>query len=121
LVNLFSKEKLVEVIYKNDREKSFYQDIKALRKDYGDVMAKLIMRRIAEIESHDSVGQLLDRKIGKAHMLTDDYKHCVGISLTGNYRLIIKPVYDDDTDFSQLKLRTVHIVKVMEVIDYHGN
>lgn len=111
----------MEVQFKSNKERDFYQDIKALRKDFGDIMAKLIVRRINELEAFDSIGQLMNMKIGKPHFLTGEYIHCIGLSLTGNYRLIVKPLYEENTDFSKLNLDKIFIVRVMEVIDYHGN
>jgi plasmid maintenance system killer protein len=110
----------VEVLFKNSKEKELYQDIRALRRDFGDVMAKLIIRRLNEIEAIGSVGELLNKKIGKAHILTGNYKHCIGLHLTGNYRLVINPLYEKATDFSSVDFQKVCTVKVVEVVDYHG-
>ncbi|NQX44434.1 hypothetical protein HQN87_03730 [Paenibacillus tritici] len=110
----------MEVRYLSEKEEENYQNIKYLRKKHGEIMAKSIQNRISQIESLDSVGVLLDTKIGKAHMLDHEYKYHIGLNLTGNYRLIIKPVYEEHTDFSELNLHTIFIVTIMEVKDYHG-
>lgn len=110
----------MEVRFLDEKEERNYQDIKFLRRSYGETMAKMIQRRINEIEAIESVGLLLDLKIGKAHLLDHEYKYHIGLNLTGNYRLIIKPLYNDDTDYSRLNLHEIQIITIMEVKDYHG-
>ena len=110
----------MNILFETDKDKAFYEDFKALRKRYGNDLAKLITRRLNEIDDFDSVGDLLDSGIGKAHYLKNNYKNCIGISLTGNYRLIVRPLYDEDTDFSQLDNYSLTIVTILKVEDYHG-
>ena len=110
----------MNILFETDKDKAFYEDFKALRKSYGNDLAKLITRRLNEIDDFDSVGDLLDSGIGKGHYLKNNYRNCIGLSLTGNYRLIIRPLYDEDTDFSQLDNYSLSKVTILKVEDYHG-
>lgn len=110
----------MNILFETNKEKAFYEDFKALRKSYGNDLAKLITKRIIQIESFESVGDLLDSGIGKGHYLKGNYKNCIALSLTGNYRLIIRPLHDEDTDFSQLDNYSLTIVTILKVEDYHG-
>lgn len=55
--------------------------------------------------------------LGKPHRLYGDLNKCYGISITGNYRLIVKPVCNE-IDINSLKCCDTVIVK--GVVDYHG-
>lgn len=83
-------------------------------------MAKVITKRVDQLKAANSVGEYMSFKIGNPHFLKGPYKHCIGITLTGNYRLIIEPIYEEGTDFSNLNLYTLRVVTIMEVEDYHG-
>ncbi|WP_059171979.1 hypothetical protein [Bacillus sp. FJAT-27445] len=111
----------MNILFKNDKERELYQNFSKLRKIYGEKLGKLITRRIQELEAFDSVGQLLDSKVGKGHFLKAEYKNCIALRLTSNYRLIIEPVYGEDTDFAHLDIYGLKIVTILKVEDYHGN
>ncbi|QDZ95922.1 hypothetical protein [Bacillus altitudinis] len=110
----------MNILFETDKERAFFEDFKLLRKRYGNDLAKLITRRIIEIESHDSVGDLLSSGIGKGHYLKGNYKNCIALNLTGNYRLIIRPFLGEDIDISQLNNYRLTIVTILKVEDYHG-
>lgn len=110
----------MDILFETNKDKAFYEDIKALRKKYGNDLAKAITKRIVQIETFGSVGELLDSGIGKGHYLTANYKNCIALNLTGNYRLIIQPLHDEHTNFSHLDNYSLTIVTILKVEDYHG-
>lgn len=110
----------MEILFLSDREQRFYQSEKQLVRTYGKLMANKITQRLNEMMAFDSVGQLLDSKIGKGHLLDHDYKGCFAVSLTGNYRLIAKLIFNKKTDLSDVNFYKVQIVQIIEVKDYHG-
>lgn len=110
----------MDILYEKEKDKRLYEDFKALRKKHGNDLARIITKRITQIESFETVGDLLDSGLGKGHYLKNNYQNCIALSLTGNYRLIIKPHYYEDTDFSQLDNYTLEIVTILKVEDYHG-
>ena len=60
---------------------------------------------------------LVELRFGKPHLLEDNLKGCFGISITGNYRLIVEPKSNKLDNISLKKCKTI-IVK--GVVDYHG-
>ena len=110
----------MNILFKDDKEKEMYQNPDTLRKKFGLQIAKMITKRIQELQAFSSIGELLSSGIGKGHFLKGDYKHCLALSLTGNYRLIVQPFFEDDTDFSVLKTHNLNIVIIIKVEDYHG-
>ncbi|GEM_PF-3814463 len=109
----------MEIRFPDDKKREFYQSEKQLTRTYGKQMARKITQRIEQMESFDSVGELLDSKIGKGHTLEHNYKNCLSLHLTGNYRLISKLIYNDNTDLSKLNFYEIEIVEIIEVKDYH--
>lgn len=110
----------MNIIFKGAREKKFYESQKELVREYGPQLGRNIIRRINELQMYDSVGELLDYGKGNPHFLTGNLDKCIGISISGNYRLIVKPLFDEGIDFSKLDLYSIEIIKIMEVDDYHG-
>jgi mRNA-degrading endonuclease YafQ of YafQ-DinJ toxin-antitoxin module len=109
----------VNILFKTEKEKEFYQDFNKLKKKHGLQLAKIITRRIQEMESFESVGTLFDSKLGKGHFLKGQYKGYFALSLTGNFRLIVEP-QNENTDLSHLDLNSLKIVTIIKVEDYHG-
>ncbi|WP_141336745.1 hypothetical protein [Paenibacillus sp. tmac-D7] len=110
----------MEVLFRNEKEREFYQSEKLLRKEYGE-LARAITKRLIHLKSFESVGAFLEKGLGKPHLLTGDYDKCIAVNISPNYRLILEPMYDTDTDFSKLNLYAVKVVTILEVKDYHGN
>lgn len=110
----------MNILFETDKDKEFYENFVALKKCFGNDLARMITKRIDQIESFESIGELLDSKLGKGHYLKENYKNCIALNLNKNYRLIIKPVYNEIEDFSRLDNYNLKIVTILKVEDYHG-
>jgi plasmid maintenance system killer protein len=117
--NFVEGNKSVDILFKDEDQKELFNCEKSLKKRYGQ-MAKIITRRMDQLRAANSVGEYMAFKLGNPHFLKGDYKRCIAVSLTGNYRLIFEPVYEEDTDFANLNLFTLRVVTILEVEDYHG-
>lgn len=117
--NIFEGNKSVDILFKDEEQKEVFFSEKLLKLKYGN-LAKMITKRMDQLRAAKSVGEYMSYKIGTPHFLKGEYKRCIGIKLTGNYRLIIEPVYEENTDFSMLNLYALRVVTIMEVEDYHG-
>jgi plasmid maintenance system killer protein len=109
----------VDILFNDEDQKEVFNNERLLKAKHGQ-MSKIIVKRMDQLKAAKSVGEYMSLKLGNPHFLKGEYKRCIGVSLTGNYRLIIEPVYEDDTDFSNLNLFTLRVVTIMEVDDYHG-
>lgn len=109
----------MEIRFTSDKNRQFYQSENQLTKKYGKQLALKITQRLQQIDAFESVGQLLDSKIGKGHILGHEYKDCFSVHLNGNYRLIAKMIYSEDSDLSTLNFHKIEIVQIIEVKDYH--
>lgn len=108
----------MDILFLNDKQREIFSSEKLLKINHGQ-MAKIITTRLDQLRAAKSVGEYMSNNIGKPHFLKEQYKGCIGIRLTGNYRLIVKPLYAESTDFSVLDLYKLEVVTIMEVEDYH--
>ena len=87
-----------------------------LIKTIGMDMARLLMKRIAQIQASSNFKEYLDTGLGKPHPLVGNLDNCFGISLNKNYRLIVEPLSEKLDDES---LRLCEKINLKGVADYH--
>ena len=80
-------------------------------------MVKTIKRRVLEMKASNTFSIFLSTGLGKPHSLEGDLKGCFGISISGNYRLIIELCCDmSDT----VAVNNCEAIIVKGIVDYHG-
>ncbi|SHF12141.1 proteic killer suppression protein [Tissierella praeacuta DSM 18095] len=107
------------VVIKNKKLEKIINDRNKLIRKYGPENAKLIIRRLNELKAADSLGIIVEYRIGRCHSLSGDLNGKYALDLDHPDRLIIKPVFEANTDFSKLDLYEVKEVIIEEVKDYH--
>lgn len=110
----------MDVLFKSTEEQAFFQSEKQLIKEYGKEMAKKITQRLNEIQAFDSVGQWLACGLGKPEILKANRKNQISVHLNKNYRLIVEIIYSEHIDISSVNFFEITIVRLEEVVDYHG-
>ena len=94
--------------------------------NYGTKIARLISRRLQEIEAADNFNILLEYKIGKCHSLKGNLQGKYGIWLDNPFRMIIEPIYEKEDCECQgactcsMDLSKIKIVDIVDIGDYHG-
>ncbi|MCM3441560.1 hypothetical protein AB3Z07_26750 (plasmid) [Metabacillus halosaccharovorans] len=109
----------MKINYQSDRDKKIFTDTKKLNKKYGQLSIQ-ISQRILQLQATVNLGQYLKIGLGKPHFLQDPYKGDIGISISKNYRLIVKPIYPKGFDQSSPNFDLVKEIIIVEVVDYHG-
>ena len=90
-----------------------------MQRKVGKELSVNIKKRINQLKASTTFASYIITGLGKPHILSGNkLKNCYGISLTGNYRLIIKPKV---TDVRAETLATCDTIIVKGVIDYHGS
>ena len=97
-----------------EREAPYYGSLK--RKMPAEMLKILIKRKNALVAA-ERFGIYLTTGLGKPHPLEGNLDDCYGISLTANYRLIVKPKVSILTTEMLNSCDTI-IIKGVE--DYHG-
>lgn len=88
-----------------------------IAKKIGFEMAKSVKKRIIQIKAANNFAIYLKTGLGTPHPLEGDLNGYYGISITANFRLIIKPI-TDSYDFNSLA--ECETVLLKGVTDYHG-
>lgn len=86
-------------------------------KSMGLQMTKILKKRILQMKASNNFAIYLTAGLGKPHLLDGDLSGCYGISITANYRLVVKPITDA---YDVKSLSQCDTVLVKGVVDYHG-
>ena len=96
------------------------KDSTKLTKKYGYDNAKKINQRLNEIKSADSLGLMLQFRIGRCHHLTGNLKGKCAVDLEHPKRLVFEPIFEQAFEPCEIDYYTVEKVLILEVRDYHG-
>jgi proteic killer suppression protein len=96
-------------------------DLKLLTRRYGDVQAKLIARRLAELAAADNLAALRTLPQIRAHELRGNLAGQISLDVKHPYRLLIAPDYDDPPRKKDggLDWQRTTKVKILGVVDTH--
>ena len=83
----------------------------------GAELTKAVKKRYNQIISFSSFSALQQSKIGKMESLDGDRKGSYSLTVSANYRLIVRPVSKDQ---SAEELKKCDTLIIEGVIDYHG-
>lgn len=104
--------------YQNNKVQKILENHSELQKKVGTEIAKKIIMRLRQLEATENFNMYLTKvALGKPHPLTGDLDNCFGISITGNYRIVVEPLY---TNLDMESLKECKVIKIKGVLDYHG-
>lgn len=109
----------MEIQYENERIKKIFLNYHSMIKLIGVEKTKAVKKRLDQIKASVNFQRWLDTRLGDPHSLTEFGKYSYyGVSVTSNYRLVLRPGTEDNSAESLL---TCTIVVVKGVCDYHGD
>ena len=101
----------------NRKVRKIFKDDTTLIKTIGLDMARSVKKRLNQLIASDNFMEFLEIGLGNPHPLVCNLDKCYGIKITGNYRLIVKPLSENlDAD----SLRKCKKIDLKGVADYHG-
>lgn len=89
-----------------------------LQKKIGQMLTKNAKKRIYHLKVATTFQKYLDFHIGNPHSLKGDLSTYYGVDLDKHTRLIIQPI---PPDLSSEALKICEKVKIIGVVDYHGD
>lgn len=98
----------MKIEYNNGSIKKVCTNASYAEKKYGVDMAAKIAQRLSEIESSDTVEQMIQFGIGRCHPLHGNRKDQFAVDLVQPKRLVFTKKGTD-----------IQIAKIVEVVDYH--
>ncbi len=94
---------------------------KEMKKRHGAVRAKLLQRRLNELENASNLAMMQKLPGANCHALKADRRGQWAVSLDGAYRLIFAPNHDPLPAIAagEVDVAAVTSILILEVVDYH--
>lgn len=87
----------IELSYENTRVEQYFADYAIMGVKIGVNETKTVKLRVNQLQAAISFYEYLKLNLGKPHSLSGDLSGYYGVSITGNIRLIVKPLCDNHT------------------------
>lgn len=104
--------------FKSKKLKKECEDFKKSQKKFGKTTAKKLAQRIFELQAATSLLDIKSIPAARLHRLKSSRSNEFALDLKHPFRLVIKPIVDRNFDLNDLK--SIKIVRIEEVTDYHG-
>lgn len=108
----------MEIEFDNSNVQTLFEDFNLMARKKGTDITKMIKKRYDQLKAAETFADYLLTGLGKPHKLVGNRSSMYGVNITGNIRLIVKPV-SKDMQLETLKSCTKVIIKGVE--DYHGD
>ena len=95
----------LQIEFRNNKLEKECCDAHVAEKKYSAEMAERIQYRIDQIRSAQSVGMMVQTKMGRCHKLKGDRKEQYAVDLTNSYRLVFEVKND--------------VACIVAIVDYH--
>lgn len=106
------------VEYKTNKLKKQCENPKEAQKAYGKNIGNKLTQRVNELLAATTLVDIKYVKPARLHRLKGDRSDEYVVDLVHPFRLVFKPIVDDNSSIN--KLECINIVKIEEVEDYHG-
>ena len=107
----------VDVSFESCSVERLFTDPRLLVQTVGFDLARAIKKRFEQLKAAPTFSIYLDTRLGSPHSLVGELKGYYGVSISGNIRMIIRPIAAY-TDPESLKGCSAVIIKGVK--DYHG-
>lgn len=108
----------MKVRYRTRKLKKQCEDPKIAQKDYGLSMGKKLTQRVGELIAATSLLDVKRIRSANLHKLKGKRADEYAVNLVHPHRLVFTPILQEDGDINELK--SINIVRIEEVTDYHG-
>lgn len=105
----------MQIQYENNQVEKLLIDCNHLNKKIGSDFTRAYVKRRSQLLASNNLKVFMDLGIGNPHSLHGNLEGYIGISISRNYRLVIKPI-DINEDFENCET-----IIVKGVCDYHGS
>ena len=112
---------LVDINFKTKKLWTISNSERELKKEYGDLRARAIKRRLAVLRKAQTLSQIPTTPPMRRHQLSGNRAGQYAVDLNHQYRLIFKPDHDPvpKRDAGGTDTDGVTAITILEVSDYH--
>ncbi len=108
----------MEVRFTSKKIKKQCEDSKHAQKYYGSRIGTLLTQRVGELVAANSLLDIKNIPAARLHKLEGTRKNEYAVDLVHPFRLVFTPIIEGDVEITELK--SIHIVRIEEVTNYHG-
>ena len=105
--------------FKSNKLMKLCKKEKKARKKLGADVARSLIRRLYQLQAFENLEEVPYSPPFRRHKLSGDYEGCFAVDLKGAYRIVFKPIIDNDKTIEEIELSEVKKITIWEVIDYH--
>ena len=111
----------MEIIFRTRKLAKIFNSTSTLRKRYGDLVAQVIMRRLAVLKNARTLSLVPTTKPERRHQLTGNRRGQYAVDLIHPYRLVFKAAYEPipRKEDGAIDTDQVTTITIIEVVDYH--
>ena len=109
----------MEILYDDKRVEILFDNFAEMASLKGKELTKKIKTRYEQLRAAETFYDYYKTGLGKPHRLEHDKNNLYAIRLTGNIRLLVRPVVENE-DYSVESLKKCRKVTIIGVEDYHG-
>lgn len=110
---------VVDIEFSTARLKKDCEDVNLAWTRWGPDIAKVVMRRLVQVQAAQCLEDLPSTPPTRRHKLTGKRKGQYALDLTKGRRLILLPILPDGRPDSASDPSRITRVRIMEVTDYH--
>ena len=112
---------MVEVTFRNRRLQRTFNSDKALRRTYGDNIARRIRTRLAVLKNAANLARVPATPPERCHALSQNRKGQYAVDLDKRNRMVFIPNHDPVPlkEDGGVDLEGVTAITILEVVDYH--
>ena len=112
----------MDLSFASRKLKKQMEDDRQLQKAFGQ-LAKPLRRRLVTLADAPALADVPAGPPDRCHLLTGDRAGQFAVMLTGNWRMIFEPDHDPVPRLPNggLDVEAVTVIRIIEVVDYHGN
>lgn len=114
-------ESLMDISFKNKKLQNVFNASVKLKKEFGAMNAKVIMRRMAFLKAAPSLSDVPHRPPERCHQLDGRRKNQFAVDVKHPYRLVFKPDHDPmpKTKDGGIDLTRITAIEIQSIEDYH--
>ena len=111
----------MEVTFRNHRLQRTFNSDKALRRAYGDDVARRIQMRLAVLKNAANLARVPSTPPARCHALSQNRKGQYAVDLDKRNRIVFIPNHDPVPikEDGGVDLASVTSITILEVVDYH--
>ena len=111
----------MEIEFKTAKLKKICESYDLARRKWGEKRARVIIKRLNEIQSADCIADLNHAPPTRCHLLEPHKRGIYAVDVDHPFRLLFQAISESGEPVGNIDASQVKCVKILEVTNYHGD